>query len=57
LKQKNEEVQIKHQLHKVMQEKEDEERIERMDKQMNETQSKFLFTLDVKKAEKQRIKD
>ena len=54
LKQKNEEVYVRRELVKVIKEREEEERILRMEKEMNETNSKFLFTLDIKRIEQQK---
>jgi hypothetical protein len=54
LKQKNEEVYMRRELVKVIKEREEEERILKMEKQMNETNSKFLFSLDIKRIEQQK---
>ncbi len=51
LKAKNEEVNVRRELVKVIKQQEDEERIAKQEQQMNQTKSKFLFHLDIKKAE------
>lgn len=45
---------IKRELVKVIKEKEEEERIQQMHRQMRDTDSKFLFSLDIKRIEQEK---